>query len=414
MDAIVLSIGSELLRGDIVDTNAAFLTRELSQIGFQVRRVVEVGDDLPALQSTVRAALADAQVIVCTGGLGPTQDDLTRLAIAGAIGEDIYEDQTLLAQIQTRFSAMGRPMPASNRQQAQLIPSAESVPNPHGTAPGWYVRQHDHVIVAMPGPPGEVRPMWRDSILHRLEALFPGRTVMRALMTFGLGESTVEERIKGLIAWRPDVIVATYAKAAGVEVHITVRAGSESEAAGLATEAEQMARARLGEAVFGMGDDTLASAVGRQLASGGLTLAVMESCTGGELATMITDIPGSSHYFLGGLVTYTRAAKVRFGVEEAVIDRYGLVSPQTAVAMAEAARRQLGAAVGLGITGVAGDEPMEGVAPGTVFIGLSREGLSDTREIRRPGKREVVKRFAAQCALDLLRRQIHTAERTYA
>lgn len=413
MRAVVLSIGSELLRGDIVDSNAAFLTRQLSQLGFQVRRVVQVGDDLEVLTGAVSAAIEEAEVVLCTGGLGPTQDDLTREAIAAAVGEEMYCHEQALRVVEGRFASMGRRMPASNRRQAMLIPSAESIPNPHGTAPGWFVRTAGKAVAAMPGPPSEMEPMWRDSVEPRVETLLSGAVAMLSLMTFGLGESAVEERVEEVIRWRPDVTVATYAKAAGVEVHITARASSEEEAARLLGDADHMVRARLGEAIYGTGDDTLPAAVGRELERRGLSLAVMESATGGTVASMVTDQQGSSAYFRGGIVSYSRESKERFGVDAHVVNEHGLISPETALAMARAVRHLLGADVGLGLTGIAGTEPVEDKPPGTMFLGLSMDACEEVREIHRPGPRGIVKGFAAQCALDLLRRRLQAPERAH-
>ncbi|GAC1512886.1 MAG: CinA family nicotinamide mononucleotide deamidase-related protein [Chloroflexota bacterium] len=410
MRALVLSIGSELLRGDIIDRNAAFLTRQLSRLGFEVVRVQQHADDLDDLTAAFVQGMALVGLIACTGGLGPTADDLTRQAIAGALGEDLFVDDQLLDGIRNRFAAMGRRMPESNNQQALLIPSAAALPNPNGTAPGWFVERDGRTVIAMPGPPAEMEPMWTDQVVPRLERHLVGAVAVRSVMTFGLGESTIEERIRPVIDWRADVTVATYAKMAGVEVHVTARHAQRDTAEALASQAEADVRARLGDAVFGTGGDTLASAVARSLQASGLSLAVMESATGGLLASSITDQPGSSDYFLGGIVAYTRQAKARYGVPADVMDRYGLISEETAAGMAEAARRLFDADVGLGTTGVAGSDPVEGKSPGTVFIACSRAGETQVREIHRPGDRETIKRFSAQCALDLLRRQIHPVE----
>jgi nicotinamide-nucleotide amidase len=406
MRAVVLSVGNELLRGDIVDTNAAFLTRQLSQLGFQVQRVEQVGDHLATLTHAVRSALEAAEVTVATGGLGPTQDDLTRQAIAETVHEEVREDPRLVAELEARFAMMGRRMPVRNRQQALVIPSAEAIPNPNGTAPGWYLTTNGRVMAAMPGPPGEMQPMWNEWVRPRLEALLLERPSMLSLMTFGLGESAVEERIDDVIHRRPDVTIATYAKPTGVEVHVTARATTGAEAGQLAQEAEAMLRSRLGDAIFGTDDETLTGVIGRMLTQQGLSLAVMESCTGGELASIITDNPGSSAYFKGGIVAYTAESKARYGVDPKVMTMHGLISAETAVSMAEAARRQFQADVGLGVTGVAGTETVEGKPPGTVFVALQTAEGDDVREIHRPGRRGVVKDFAAQCALDLLRRRL--------
>lgn len=406
MRAFVLSVGSELLRGDIVDTNAAFLARRLSQLGFDVRGVRQVGDQLESLTAAVADALDAADLLVCTGGLGPTQDDLTRQAIAKALDESLFLDEALRAGVEARFASMGRRMPRSNEQQALLIPSATAIPNPNGTAPGWYVEKDGRVIVAMPGPPSEMQPMWTDWVLPRVERLLSSDLEMFSLMTFGLGESAVEERIADVIRWRPEVTVATYAKATGVEVHVTALASAEADAAQLAAEAERMLRERLGDAVFGKGDVTLTAVVGHVLERRGLSLGVMESATGGLLSSMITDHAGSSAFFLGGIVAYSAAVKTAHGVPADVIDNYGLISAETAAAMAAGVRQELGADVGLGVTGIAGSVPVEGKAPGTSFVAMAMDGCEQVREIRRPGSRSTSKHFFALCALDLLRRQL--------
>ncbi len=406
MGSVVLSIGSELLRGDIVDTNAAFLTRELSQLDFEVEWVEQIGDDLVRLRDAVSRAFGAAEITVCTGGLGPTQDDLTRQAIAAALGEQLESDPALVEALRARFGGLQRPMPENNLQQATLIPSARPIPNPNGTAPGWFVEKDGKLIVAMPGPPSEMRPMWRDAVLPQLRASGSAHLATRALMTFGVGESTVEDRIADIIAWRPDVTVATYAKRNGVQVHITARAPTAGDAETLAREAEVRVRKVLDGAVFGTGDVTLSEVVGHELARRGLTLATMESCSAGELANLITNTPGASDYFPGGIVAYTRETKVRYGVEQEIMDKYGLISGETALAMAQAARRQFQSDIGIGLTGIAGTEPVESKPPGTCFVSVVAPSSEITRELHRPAPRETFKEFVAQSALDMLRRHL--------
>jgi len=411
MLAVVVSVGSELLRGDIVDTNAAFLARGLSELGFEVRRVEQAGDDLEDLTALFRTLHDWADVIVSTGGLGPTQDDLTRDAIAAAIDEDLFLDQSLVADIEHRFAALRRPMPRSNLRQALRAPSAESIPNPNGTAPGWWVRHDSRIIAAMPGPPGEMQPMWRESVEPRLEAMQDSKRAAASFLTFGLGESTVEERLGGPIAWRPDVTVATYAKATGVEVHVTARAAGQSEAEKLVNEAAALLEERLGPALVGRGDVTLASVVGEALRRNGMSLATMESATGGEVANLITDVTGSSDYFRGGVVAYTREIKAALGVDPDIMDRFGVISGETAMAMARAARTLLGTDVGIGVSGIAGTDAVEGKMPGTCYLAVDVRGATHMAEVHRPGNRRTVKGFFALCALDALRRQLDVATR---
>jgi nicotinamide-nucleotide amidase len=405
-----LSVGSEILRGDIVDTNASFLARALSQLGIEVKAVEACGDEPVALRSAVEHALDRAEIVVTTGGLGPTQDDLTRDAVAAAVGEEMFQDPELAAEVERRFASMRRNMPSSNFRQAMRIASAEALPNPNGTAPGWFVRKGGRVIATMPGPPGEMEPMWHDQVLPRIENLLSGALCLRALITFGLGESALEDRIEDIIGADANVTVATYAKAAGVEVHITARAGTQAEAEALADRTDAALRSRLGKAIYGAGKDTLSSVAGRMLLAHGKTLAVMESCTGGDLSALITNHAGSSQYFRGGIVAYVRALKEANGVPADVIDAYGLYSPETAAAMALCARERLNADVGLSTTGVAGSESDEGTSPGTCFLAVTMGGATETREVHRPGRRDVIKRYFAQCALDLLRRQLEEIE----
>lgn len=406
MRATILSIGSELLRGDITDTNAAYLARSLSRLGVEVDRVVQMGDRLPDLTALIVDEFHRSDLIVTTGGLGPTEDDLTRQAIAAALREDLYEDESLINDMEARFRSMGRPMVPSNRQQALLIPSALAIPNPNGTAPGWYVERDGKVIVAMPGPPAEMQPMWNDRVLPEIQRMMPGSVSMRALMTFGLGESLLEERIRDILHRRPGVTVATYAKDAGVQVHVTARGDSPPAAQSLLDDTVRDLEERLGEAIFGTGNVTLSQVVGDLLRRHSATVAVMESCTGGQLASLLTDVPGSSDYVLGGVVAYSRAAKAAHGVDQETMDTFGLISPETARAMARAARDGFNATIGLATTGIAGGEPVEGKPPGTVFVAISTPDAEELQEIHRPGRREVIKRFAAECALDLLRRAL--------
>jgi nicotinamide-nucleotide amidase len=403
MQAVVLSVGNELLRGDIVDSNATFLTRELTQLGFEVVFVKQVGDNLETLREAFRQSVQSSQVVVSTGGLGPTEDDVTRQAIAAMEDEEPTVDPTMLKELQSRFASTRRIMPKSNEQQATLIPSAKSVSNPNGTAPGWLVRKNGHVIVAMPGPPSEMQPMWRESVKPEIIKLSDGHIALASLMTFGLGESSLEERIRDLIHSRSEVTIATYAKSSGVEVHVTVRSTSSQEASELLAQTETALRDRLGEAIFGTGEQTLAAVTGHLLEKRGWWLAVMESATGGELSSIITNNPGSSSHFRGGIVAYAPDAKVKYGVDQETIDKHGLISAEIALSLASVARNQLSADVGIGVTGIAGTEPVEGKPSGTVFIGLKTDECEEVREIHRPGHRETVKRFAALSALDMLR-----------
>jgi nicotinamide-nucleotide amidase len=411
MRAAILSVGSEILRGDILDTNAPFLARELSEMGFEVAGIRAAGDDLVSLTEAIRQSLHDADVLLVSGGLGPTEDDLTRDALARIFDEEVTEDPELMREIEERFARLGRrSVPDNNRRQAQLIPSATSVPNPNGTAPGWLVRKAGKLVATMPGPPSEMQPMWRDSIRPQVERLLPSNVAMRALMTFGIGESALEEQVSDIIHLRPDVIVATYAKENGVQVHVTARAATSPEAERSAGETESMLRKRLGRAVFGTGDTTLAAAIGALCLQQGVSLGVMESATGGMIGALITSHPGSSEYFRGSIVSYATDIKVRYGVPQEVVSEFGAVSSQTAAAMASAARTALGSTAGLGLTGITGTYSIDGHPPGTCFIAVETDDTTRAAEIHRPGARATAQRFFAQSALNLLRLALMRSE----
>lgn len=406
MRVVILSIGSELLRGDIVDTNAAFLAREVSQMGAIVPRVEQIGDDREQLADVLREALQTADVVLCTGGLGPTDDDVTRDAIACVAGEEIVTDDGALRQLKSRFAGLARPMPEHNIRQAGKIESSEFLDNPRGSAPGWYVKLGEQVIAAMPGPPSEMKPMWHEYVFPLISGLQSQKVAMDAVMTFGIGESTVESMLEQVLRWHPDVTVATYAKREGVQVHVTARSETQEDAQQLLETGMELVRSALGTAIFGGANDTLSMAAGRMLDERGLTLSVMESCTGGELSSMLTNNAGSSKHFLGGIIAYSEDVKKLHGVPAEIVETHGLISAQTAIAMARAARESMAADIGLGTTGIAGSESLEGKPPGTCFVALSRDDEESVREIHRPASRQVAKTYFAHSALDLLRQHL--------
>jgi nicotinamide-nucleotide amidase len=392
--AEIIGVGTELLYGETLDTNTAELARSLKPYALEVERTLRVADRLEPLAREVKEAWARARLVVLSGGLGPTPDDLTREAVALALGEELFLDQEMLEEIQDLFRARGRRMPESNQKQAFRIPSARFLKNPRGTAPGWWVRKEGKDLVLLPGPPAEWRPMWAEL----LPALgLPVRDYgERVLKTWGIGESDLVERIQDLFpeASREGVGVGIYAKASGVEV---VLRGPKGAVEGMAERVKK----RLLREVWGEGEETMAALVQRRLLLEGATLATMESLTGGLLAAEITRVPGASRVFLGGMVSYTPGAKARFGVPEALLDR--TVSEEAARAMAEAARRSLGATYGLSATGVAGPDPLEGQPVGTVYVALAGPGGTEVRGYRfPPSSREVIRLRSVYAALALL------------
>ncbi|MGZ3585332.1 MAG: competence/damage-inducible protein A, partial [Ktedonobacterales bacterium] len=391
MRAEILSIGTELLLGQIADTNAAYLAQQLTTLGIDLYYVSQVGDNLDRLSETLRRARDRSELVIMTGGLGPTEDDLSREAIATVLDETPHVDPTLAADLRAFFAGRGIEMPASNIKQAWVLPSVTPLPNPVGTAPGWWAERDGKIVVAMPGVPHEMMRMWENEVVPRLRPRTGAVLFTRTLRVAGMGESTVEERLGDLIH-NTNPTVATYAKRDAVDVRISAKAPTEDEARQLVEDYEARARVVLGKHIFGVDRETPQSVVLDLLLAGGLTLATMESATGGLLASMITDVPGSSNAFLGGFVAYSAEMKAQWGVPRETLETYGVISVETARAMAQAARQRLGASVGVGITGVAGPALQEDKPVGTVHIAVASAGdtaagrISDTSQHFRGGR----------------------------
>ncbi|MEO7000676.1 MAG: competence/damage-inducible protein A [Ktedonobacterales bacterium] len=402
MRAEILSIGTELLLGHIADTNAAYLAQQLTTLGIDLYYVSQVGDNLERLSETLRRARDRCDLVVMTGGLGPTEDDISREAIAAVLGETPTVDPHLEADLRAFFTERGIVMPERNVKQAWVIPSVMPLDNPVGTAPGWWAERDGKVVVAMPGVPSEMTRMWEHEVVPRLEGLAGAAFFTRILRVAGMGESTVEERLGDLIH-SGNPTVATYAKRDGVDVRITAKAASDDAAQAQVAAMEERARTVLGQHVFGVDHETPQSVVHQLLFDRGLTLATMESCTGGLLASLITDVPGSSASFRGGIVSYATEVKTLSGVPQETIDQYGVISVETARAMAEVVRARLASDLGVGVTGVAGPDTQEDKPAGTVHIAVASAGcISDTSQRFRGGRIEVKWR-AANTALNLIR-----------
>ncbi|HKV56857.1 MAG TPA: competence/damage-inducible protein A [Ktedonobacteraceae bacterium] len=403
MRAEILSCGTELLLGHITDTNATYLAQSLATLGVDLYFVSEVGDNQGRIVETLRRAWERSDLIIMTGGLGPTEDDLARESISALLGETMQIDPRLEAELRGMFASRHATMPERNIKQATLIPSAHGLPNPRGTAPGWLVEKDGHIIVAMPGVPREMYYMWEHEVMPRLSPYTGGLIFTRILRVWGLGESTVEEQLDALLH-NTNPTIATYAKNDAVDVRITAKAETHERAEQMVAEMEAQARQILGHHIFGVDKETLQSVVARHLAQRNQWLAVMESLTGGLLSSTITDHPGSSKHFIGGVVSYSPDLKVQMGVPRETIERYGVVSEETARAMARAIREQLHADFGLGITGVAGPEKQEDKPVGTVYIAIDGpEGVVTGMGPGWRASREDNKRLATLAALNLLR-----------
>jgi len=403
MRAEILSCGTELLLGHITDTNATYLAQSLAALGIDLYFVSQVGDNQGRIVETLQRAWERSNLVIMTGGLGPTEDDLARESISALLGETMRVDPVLEAELRGLFATRNAVMPERNIKQATLIPSAQAIPNPLGTAPGWWVEKDGHIIVAMPGVPREMYRMWEQEAIPRLSPYTGGLIFTRILRVWGLGESAVEERLDGLIH-SDNPTLATYAKSDAVDVRITAKAETREIAEREVAEMENRAREVLRHHVFGIDKDTLQSVIGKYLTGRRQTLAVMESLTGGLLASTLTDVPDSSNYFIGSLVAYSTELKVQLGVPREIVEHYGVISEQTARAMAHAARERLGADYGLGLTGVAGPDRQEDKPVGTVHIAI--EGPDGVVIGVGPGwraSRDDNKRLAVLAALNLLR-----------
>lgn len=407
MRAEIISVGTELLLGQIVDTNAPHLSRALSALGIDVFYRDTVGDNIARLTDTLERALSRADLVITIGGLGPTQDDLTKETIAEVLHEPMVVDPEAEEVIKTFFQRRGLPIAQSNLKQALKPQSGTSIPNSVGTAPGTIVEKDGKIVIALPGPPCEFVPMVEKSVIPFLSHKTSGaRTVIvsRSLRVVGIGESAAEEKVKDLLA-NSNPTIAPYAKSGECEFRITAKASSEAQARELIDGLEREARERLGDSVYGVDDETLEIVVVRMLVEKGLTLALAESCTGGLVSHRITNVPGSSETYLAGAVSYSNAAKMKMlGVSKEMLREHGAVSPEVAEAMAVGAAEMTGADVALGITGIAGPGGGSPQKPiGLVYIGLKTpEGVEVTKSVF-GGSRQEIKLRASQTALNLVR-----------
>ncbi|MBN1505349.1 MAG: competence/damage-inducible protein A [Sedimentisphaerales bacterium] len=407
--ASIVSVGNEVLGGWTVDTNAAHIARRLRAVNVPVVSIYAVPDDVEAIERVLALASAEADVVVTSGGLGPTDDDLTRQAIAGFLGVDLVLHPDLLAAIKHFFDRRGVAMPARNAGQARIPEKAKPIVNEVGTAPGVEARKGNTILFSLPGVPSEMERMLEASVLPRVREISKSQTIVtRRLKCFGAGESAVADLIGDAMRRGRNPLINCTVHAGVITLEVVATASDQSQAEEMATAEEASLRQALGKLVYGVGDQTLAEVVGERLVQTGKTVAVAESCTGGLLAKLITDAPGSSRYFLCGWVTYSNESKSRqLGVLPALIETHGAVSEQVAVAMAQGARYNAGADLAVGITGIAGPEGGTEHKPvGLVYIAVSSRDGTDISRYVFPHDRCFVRLRAAQTALDLLRLKI--------
>jgi nicotinamide-nucleotide amidase len=405
--AEIVAVGTELLIGQIANTNAQWISRRLADLGVDVLHHQVVGDNVDRIVEAIALAASRADVVIVTGGLGPTQDDVTRPALGRATGAPLVRHPEIAEALRERFRVRGRDMPATNLAQADVPEGGRFIEPRRGTAPGLIVRIGSATVYAVPGVPAEMREMMEGTVLPELADL-AGRVslVSRTLRCYGLAESRIAELLDDLYHGSTNPTVAYLA--GGGEVHVRLTAKGDPAEAGAALDAlERTLRERLGDHVYGTGEDALEVVVGRLLRERGLTIACAESLTGGGLGERITSVPGASSWFLGSAVTYSNEAKTSIlGVSTRTIEGPGPVSRQCAAEMASGARRVFGADVAVALTGAAGPEPHGGAEPGQVWIALDADGAAHQHGFRWPYDRDLVRRLSELAALDDVRRHL--------
>lgn len=404
MHAEIVSIGTELLMGELVDTNSAFIASELAKLGIEVRWVTKVGDDPDRLFEVIHRAFARSDVTLTSGGLGPTSDDLTRETIARVFGEEMSVQDDLLAHLKSLFANRGFPMPETNIKQATLIPSAQAIPNPMGTAPGWWAERNGSVIAAMPGPPREIQRMWQREIAPRLKERNPGVAIVtRNLKTFGITEGGLDEMLSPLFK-SENPQLGIYSKQDGIHLRAIATAATDAEARALIAPMEADIRRIIGnDSIWGLDDETPESKAIALLLECGVTLGVMESFTGGLLLSNLADAEGGDKVIAGGAVVHSADGLARQGVSAALIERHGVASPQVAEDIARAARSLFAADVGIGISPLASDAS-DAAPAGASYIGFAADGRSASTSGRYPTRRLRIRSRAATHALLGLRR----------
>jgi nicotinamide-nucleotide amidase len=406
--AEIIAIGSELLTPHRTDTNSLWLTGRLNSIGIEVHQKTVVGDDEARLEEAIRDALKRSDVILLTGGLGPTEDDVTRKVFSRVTGRQLTLDYEVLSQIRSRLTSRGYKMTPNNERQALIPRGATILPNPNGTAPGIKVDEDGRLVVLLPGPPRENQPMFDHFVMPDLEKSSRGiRISKRILKATGIGESQLDDMIAPIYTQYTNPATTILFTDSEIEIHLTGSAESSTGADTLVDELAEKLGERLGHYCYSTRGEMLEEVVGRRLRQKGFTIATAESCTGGLVAQRITAIAGSSDYFVGGAVSYTNRVKEKWlGVPHSTIDERGAVSGEVAELMARGIREMTGATIGLSVTGTAGPGGgTEAVPVGTVYIGLSDESGMSNKRLVLPGDRHLVRWRASSAALELTRRK---------
>jgi nicotinamide-nucleotide amidase len=404
-NAEIIAIGSELLTPQRLDTNSLYLTDQLNALGVEVVRKTVVGDERERLTDSILGAAARSQIVVLTGGLGPTEDDLTRDSIAGALGRELVFHQEICDRIEARIRAFGRKMAENNKRQAYIVAGAEVLPNDRGTAPGQWIENDGVVFLLLPGPPAELKPMFERECVPRLEKLLPPQAIRtRWLRTVGMGESDLDQLIAPVYTRYENLATTILAVSGEIHIHLRARCATAQEAESLVAQASSEIEPLLGDRVYSCNGDSLEEVCGDLLRARNASLSVAESATSGLLGGRITAVPSASDYFRGGFITYSDEMKIRLlGVPAELIAEHSAVSEPVAKAMAEGARERTGSDYALSITGYAGPT---GEKVGLVFLGLAAPASTEVRRLQWPADRERVRAFSTNIALDMLRRKL--------
>ena len=409
MNAEIVAVGSEMLTPERVDTNSLYLTGELNNLGVEVVTKYVIGDHLERLRDAVRHAIARSEILIISGGLGPTEDDLTREAVANALDRKLIFHQEISDALEQRFARLNRKMAEVNKRQAFVIDGAAILPNERGTAPGQWVEESGAVLMLLPGPPHELKAMFERECLPRLARLVP-RLVIRTvcLRVAGMGESDLDQLIAPVYKGYQNPATTILAASGDIQVYLRSRCATEAEADALLREVAGPIELLLGDRVYSRNGETLEAVVGGLLRHHRATVSVAESLTGGMLGERFTSVAGSSQYFIGGFITYTNEMKIEMlGVAPELLDKVGAVSRGVAEAMAVGARHRTKSTYALSVTGVAGPATGAETAPvGTTFISVADDTGTEVLERQFLGDRTRIRNFASQVALDLLRRRI--------
>ncbi len=407
MRAELISVGTEILMGQIVNTNAQYIAQRLAELGIDVFIQTTIGDNHDRLGECLRESLARADVIITTGGLGPTGDDLTKETAADVMGKTLEYDEASLHTLKARFQAMHREMTPNNLKQAMFPKDSRILLNPNGTAPGCIMERDGKAIILLPGPPREMKPMFEASVMPYLEERSGYILHSRIVRIFGMGESQVEHVLRDMMEAQSNPTIAPYAKTGEVTLRLTARCKDTQEGEALIEPVLREIEARIGDVIYATHDESLPMVCVRELIAQKNTLSLAESCTGGMIASQIVDIPGCSACFTQCVVSYSNEAKrERLGVKPETLERFGAVSEETAREMAEGMRRTSGTDYALAATGVAGPDGTEEKPAGLVYVALAGEEETLVKKLELNGDRERIRTITALHAFDLLRRKL--------